>query len=63
MFQARRHRPTNQINIETNNKIESEWKNLIKNIIDTKTLILIQSKAEDTRIKQREQEVNLHFRP
>ena len=45
MFQDCRYKPTNEIKIETKNKIEK------KNVIDIITLILSYSKAEDTRIK------------
>ena len=45
------YRPTSEIKIETKNKIENKWWDLINNMIDIKTLILSYSKAEDTRIK------------
>ena len=44
-------------------KQKTNGKILLKNIIYIKTLVLTSSKAEDTRIKQREQEANVHFRP
>ena len=54
MFQGCRYKPTNEIKIEINNKIENKWQNLSKNIIDLKTLVLSFCKVEGTRIKYRD---------
>ena len=54
MFQDCKYKPTNEIKIETKNKIENKCENLIKNIIDIKTLIFSYSKAENTHIKYKE---------
>ena len=62
MFQGCMYRPTNEIKIETKNKTEIKQWNLINSMTDIKTLISSYSKAKNTRIKQKELELNLHFR-
>ena len=52
MLQDYRYRPTNEIKIETKNKIVNKCSSLIKNIMDTKTLIFSYSKAERIGIKR-----------